>query len=120
MDVLFGERKVVIGPSATRDMVVCPVCNGEDVEQCVRCEGTGKRPTTRWDVEQEKYVANVTNANVAAALHNMGAVAQERGRLDEADQWYYESCDMPQQMTVRTLTYFLEPNSREIARANSY
>lgn len=60
----YGEGTVRIGPETGRDTLDCPHCYGAGVEVCVRCEGSGKRPATRYDVDTKQIVANLTNQQV--------------------------------------------------------
>ncbi len=57
----FGEGSIVIGAQAERDTIPCPQCHGTCIEICGRCEGTGKRPLTRYDPKTKTEVRNITN-----------------------------------------------------------
>lgn len=60
----FGEGTVVIGADAERDSIPCPQCDGVKKVHCVRCDGTGIRPSTRYNPQLGTYVRNPTNAEV--------------------------------------------------------
>lgn len=60
----FGEGSVTIGANIERDSIPCPQCQGSKEVHCVRCDGTGIRPSTRYDCQLGTYVRNPTNAEV--------------------------------------------------------
>lgn len=66
----FGDGVVIIGPEKERDTVACSQCGGRSMEVCVRCAGSGKRPTTRIVLDETEGSTrcwrepNVTNAEV--------------------------------------------------------
>lgn len=64
----YGEGVVRIGAEVARDTIPCPQCNGSCREICVRCEGSGQRPATRYDVETGTYVRNLTNEEICQGL----------------------------------------------------
>lgn len=57
-----------IGPEDARDTISCPQCKGSSIETCIRCEGSGQRPSTRYDVETDTYIRNLTNEEVCQGL----------------------------------------------------
>lgn len=60
----FGEGTIRIGPEDGRDTVVCPQCKKRGSETCIRCDGTGIRPSTRVDAVTGKTYRNLTNEEV--------------------------------------------------------
>lgn len=73
----FGKGTVQIGPEPGRDTETCPMCQGETKLQCMRCEGSGVRPSTCYDVKTGTYVRNWTNAEIASGLWDPVPVEEE-------------------------------------------
>uniref|UniRef100_A0A7S1TBT2 Uncharacterized protein n=1 Tax=Compsopogon caeruleus TaxID=31354 RepID=A0A7S1TBT2_9RHOD len=67
----FGKGSVLIGPEVGRDTEVCPLCEGATFLICERCEGSGVRPATRYDVKLGKYVPNWTNEQISRGEVNL-------------------------------------------------
>lgn len=84
----YGDTSVKIGPDAKRDTITCPQCKGRGSEICRRCEGSGIRPSTRFDVDKWEYVANVTNDDIcngptwAEVEKTRSAAAEHEGQTE--------------------------------------
>eukprot|EP00871_Galdieria_phlegrea_P004885 jgi/Galph1/5398/GphlegSOOS_G4074.1 len=63
----FGEGKVRIGPD-DEDTIVCNQCFGEKFTTCMRCEGSGVRPSVIYDFETNQWVPGPTNVDIVARV----------------------------------------------------
>ena len=53
---------------------------------------TPSAPTARsWTCSRPSPPHRQQQSDIAAACHNLGIVAQDRGRLEEAEDWYRKS-----------------------------
>lgn len=77
----YGETTIKIGPDIKRDTIQCPQCAGKGHELCRRCDGSGIRPATRFDVNLWKEVPNVTNEDICN-----GPTYEEAQRLRQDSQ----------------------------------
>jgi len=62
----YGEGYVVIGANQETDRAVCPLCEGAKANICMRCNGSGVRPSTRYNAETDEVERNPTNAEILA------------------------------------------------------
>lgn len=82
----FGEGSIVIGAQASRDTVPCPHCMGACYEICDRCEGTGKRPLTRYDPKTKTEVRNRTNRELREPKNKQVSEVEQSEELTAAHQ----------------------------------
>ena len=81
---------MIIGPSATRDTITCPQCNGKTTEICIRCGGSGKRPEWRVRLGGKNIgerIRNRTNEEVLSGEEDpMMKEWREEVRQEEAEK----------------------------------
>lgn len=81
----FGDGKIRIGPEDGRDTIECPQCNNTGRETCLRCDGTGIRPSTRLDPVTGKTYRNLTNEEVRTTKQRAAKAQAEAEEKESAD-----------------------------------
>uniref|UniRef100_A0A7S0G3T3 CR-type domain-containing protein n=1 Tax=Rhodosorus marinus TaxID=101924 RepID=A0A7S0G3T3_9RHOD len=89
----YGEGFIVIGANQETDRAVCPICEGAKVTVCMRCNGTGVRPSTRFNAETEEEERNPTNAEILANARKDKLYTENQPSIPEPEPEVVEASD---------------------------